>query len=148
MTDRSWTLDLAQVYQGKVVFMHLTGIHHLAIKVTHLERAEAFYTRVLALPVLRRWPALDGVGERSLWLDLGKGAFLALERAEEAGASKPEGAPGIHLVALHIERSEREAWASRLAEAGHPVFRRSDYTLYVCDPEGNHVGLSHWPDKA
>jgi glyoxylase I family protein len=128
--------------------MHPLGIHHLAIKVARLDRAEAFYTRVLALPVLRRWPASDGVGERSLWLDLGHGAFLALERAEVDGPSKPEGAPGLHLVALRIDRAERDAWVSRLAEAGYPVLRRSDYTLYVCDPEGNQVGLSHWPDKA
>ena len=120
-------------------------IHHVAIKVADLPRAEAFYARVLGLPVLRRWPAPDGKGERSLWLDLGQGAFLAIERAEQGGAMKAEDAPGIHLFALAILADEREDWAKRLARAGHPVVLCTDYTLYVRDPEGNRVGLSHWP---
>ena len=126
--------------------MSPTHIHHLAVKVADLARAEAFYSGLLGLAVLERWPMPDGRGERSLWLDLGAGAFLALERAEEAGAGKSEDAPGIHLVALHIARTEREAWIAKLTQAGHPVYHQTDYTLYVRDPEGNRIGLSHWPD--
>jgi hypothetical protein len=51
-------------------------------------------------------------------------------------------------VALAIARSEREAWRLRLAAAGHPVERESPYTLYVRDPDGALVALSHWPDAA
>jgi glyoxylase I family protein len=129
--------------------MRPTCVHHVAVKVRDLARAEAFYVRLLGLPVLRRWPTADGHGERSLWLDMGQGAFLALERADgpsDGAAAKPEGAPGIHLVALGIARSERDAWAARLAAAGHPVYQQTDFTLYVRDPEGNRVALSHWPD--
>src|SRR5688572_20727804 len=56
------------------------AVHHLALLVDDLPAAERFYRDVLGLPVLRRWPDADG-GERSVWLDLGGGAFLALERA-------------------------------------------------------------------
>jgi catechol-2,3-dioxygenase len=90
----------------------------------------------------------DGNGERSLWLDVGAGAFLALERADAAGAEKSEDAPGIHLVALHIPRRERAAWIAKLAQSGHPVYQRTDYTIDVRDPEGNRIGLSHWPEGA
>jgi glyoxylase I family protein len=110
--------------------MRPTCIHHLAVKVADLPAAERFYASLLGLPVLRRWPAADGQGERSLWLDLGGGAFLALERAASAAALK------------------RDAWAAHLAAAGHPVYQQTDYTLYARDPEGNRVGLSHWPDRA
>jgi glyoxylase I family protein len=127
--------------------METLGVHHLAVKVTDLARAESFYVGVLGLPVLRRWPLAAGVGDRSLWLDLGAGVFLALERAE-SGADKSETAAGLHLVALRIPRSERDAWAAKLAHAGHAVYQRTDYTIYVRDPEGNRIGLSHWPDKA
>ena len=126
--------------------MNPTRIHHVAVKVADLARAEDFYVGVLGLPVLRRWSLADGRGDRSLWLDLGSGTFLALERAEGAGADKAEEAPGIHLVALHILRSEREAWVAKLARAGHPVYLQTDFTIYVRDPEGNRIGLSHWPD--
>ncbi len=121
-------------------------VHHVAVKVVDLPRAEAFYATVLGLPVLRRWPLPDG-GERSIWLDLGAGAFLALERADVREPVKAEGASGIHLVALHIQSSEREAWIARLDQAGYPVYQQTDYTLYVRDPEGNRIGLSHWPEK-
>jgi len=130
----------------KVVTMKPTHIHHIAVKVADLIRAEAFYAGLLGLPVLRRWPLSDGKGDRSLWLDLGAGAFLALERAEEDADWKSEGAPGLHLLALNIARSEREEWIARLTTAGHPVYQQTDYTIYVRDPEGNRLGLSHWPD--
>jgi glyoxylase I family protein len=126
--------------------MRPTCTHHLAVKVADLAAAEAFYVSVLGLPVLRRWPAVDGRGERSLWLDLGGGAFLALERAATPAPPKPEDAPGLHLIALGIACSERDAWLARLAAAGHPVYQQTDYTLYARDPEGNRIALSHWPD--
>ena len=91
---------------------------------------EAFYVGVLQLPELKRWPGHDG--ERSVWLDLGGGAILALERM-------PGGAPGhaadwetdiagLHVLALGITRDERADWEARLAarrrrgRAPHPVF--------------------------
>ena len=135
------------ICQCKVATMRPTHMHHVAVKVADLARAESFYAGLLGLPVLRRWPLPDGEGERSLWLDLGAGAFLALERAGQTEPAKLEDAPGIHLVALHIPRGEREAWIAKLAQAGHPVYQQTDYTLYVRDPEGNRIGLSHWPDS-
>jgi len=126
--------------------MRPTSVHHLAVKVVDLAAAEVFYVSVLGLPVLRRWPATDGQGQRSLWLDLGGGAFLALERATTPVPLPPEGAPGLHLVALSIARAERDAWIAHLAAAGHPVYQQTDCTLYLRDPEGNRVALSHWPE--
>lgn len=130
------------------------GVHHVAIGVRDLAACEAFYAGVLALPVLRRWPAAGGAGERAVWLDLGRGAFLALEleraggELESAGAAPPERPLGYLMIALGIPRAERAAWEARLAAAGVPVLHRTDYTLYVADPEGNRIGLSHWPEPA
>jgi len=126
--------------------MQPTAVHHVAIKVVDLPRAESFYGGLLGLPVLRRWPAGDG-SERSLWLALGDGAFLALERADTGAEPKGEGVAGPHLLALKIDRADRAAWLGKLAAANHPVYQETDYTLYVRDPEGNRVGLSHWPDR-
>lgn len=122
------------------------AVHHVAIKVADLARAESFYAGVLGLPVLRRWPLEAGGGDRSVWLDLGAGAFLALERSDGSQPAKDENAPGIHLLALRIPRAERTRWIARLAEAGHPTYQHTDFTLYVKDPEGNRIGLSHWGD--
>jgi len=130
------------------------GVHHVAIAVGDLEAVEAFYTGVLGLPVLRRWPmtgkeAGQEKRDRSVWLELGGGAFLALERAEatRAGAAA-ERAHGYLMIALRITAGARPEWEARLAAAGVAVVHRTAHTLYLADPEGNRVGLSHWPDAA
>jgi glyoxylase I family protein len=133
------------------------GVHHVAIAVRDLDLLEAFYTRVLGLPVLRRWPMAGphrgAPVDRSVWLDLGSGAFLALERAADAkvagqGAASADRALGYLMIALRITRASRPDWEARLAAVGVAVVARTAYTLYVADPEGNRVGLSHWPDPA
>jgi catechol 2,3-dioxygenase-like lactoylglutathione lyase family enzyme len=124
------------------------NVHHLAVVVRDLGRAEAFYAGVLGLSVRRRW-ADDAGAPRSIWLDLDGGAFLAVELAGPHLPARPApDLPGWHCVALGIARGEREAFRARLAAAGHPVERESAFTLYVRDPEGNLVGLSHYPEPA
>jgi glyoxylase I family protein len=123
------------------------GLHHVAVQCADLAAAERFYREVLGLEVLRRWPG-EG-GERAVWLSLGAGAFLALERAAAPAPPSPwrDGAAGLHLVALRIEAAERRGWERRLAERGVPVAHRTRFTLYLRDPEGNRIGLSHWPEE-
>jgi catechol 2,3-dioxygenase-like lactoylglutathione lyase family enzyme len=121
-------------------------LHHVAIQCRDLARCERFYREVLGLEELRRWPA-EGGGDRSVWLALGAG-FLALERAEDPPEERPwrDGRPGLHLVALRIRREERGAWEARLTSHGVPIAHRTRWTLYLRDPEGNRVGLTHYPD--
>jgi len=130
----------------------ITGVHHLAIQVRDLAAAERFYCGVLGLPVVRRWPAPAG-GERSLWVSTGAGAFLALEVVKSdqpVAAHDPTRGdrPGHHLLALGIPRGARAAWVARLEAGGATVTHRTAYTLYFTDPEGNRLGLSHYPDAA
>jgi hypothetical protein len=39
-------------------------------------------------------------------------------------------------------------WEERLHAGGVEVVHRTRWTLYVRDPEGNRVGLSHHPEPA
>jgi catechol 2,3-dioxygenase-like lactoylglutathione lyase family enzyme len=121
--------------------------HHVAIQCSDLESCERFYREELGLEVVRRWPRPEG-GDRSVWLAVGEG-FLALERAAEKPRASPwrDGKPGLHLVALRIQPSERARWEARFAARGVGVVHRTRWTLYVRDPEGNRVGLSHHPDE-
>ena len=124
------------------------GLHHVALRCADLEKNLDFYRDVLGLEVIRRWPG-EGGSERSVWLSTGLG-FLALERASGPGMSGPLGdtPAGWQVVALEIARSDRAAWEERLALAGVDVVRRSPFSLFFQDPEGNHVALSHWPEEA
>jgi catechol 2,3-dioxygenase-like lactoylglutathione lyase family enzyme len=122
------------------------GLHHVALRCSDLEKSVEFYRRALGLEVLRRWPGEDG-SERSVWLSTGVG-FLALERASGPGVAGAFGdAPaGWQVVALEIPSSDRAAWEKRLALAGVELVRRSPFSLFFQDPEGNRVALSHWPE--
>lgn len=126
----------------------ILAYHHLAIQCADLAACERFYREVLGLELLRRWPLEEG-GDRSVWLSVGDG-FLALERAREPGPRAPwrDGRAGLHLVALRIRPGERAEWEARLEACGVPVVHRTRWTLYVRDPEGNRVGLSHHPEDA
>ena len=129
----------------------IEGLHHLAIQCVDLERCERFYRDVLGLRVLRRWPREEGAGDRSVWLAAGDGLaapFIALERADRGPEARGwrDGLAGLHLAAFRIPPGERGRWEERLAAAGVEVVDRSRWTLYVRDPEGNRIGLSHHPD--
>jgi glyoxylase I family protein len=126
----------------------IEGLHHVALRCVDLALCETFYGKVLGLPVLRRWPA-EGGEDRSVWLSAGEG-FLALERATRPVEEAPfEDAPaGWQVVALAIARVDRKGWEGRLAAAGVRLARRTPYSLFLRDPEGNRVALSHWPEEA
>ncbi|HET6343871.1 MAG TPA: VOC family protein [Myxococcota bacterium] len=118
-------------------------VHHIALVVQDLQRAEGFYVGLLGLHVTRRWHDSQGA-PRSVWLALGRDGLLMLER----GDARPPTGGGWHLLAWRIHAEERAALESQLAAKGVPIINRSAYTLYIEDPEGNRIGLSHWPDPA
>jgi catechol 2,3-dioxygenase-like lactoylglutathione lyase family enzyme len=124
------------------------GFHHVAIQVRDVERVAGFYVGVLGLRELRRHLYEDG-RLRSIWVaassEPGERAFLAVEHLEGEG---PRGALGYSMVALRIAAAQRPAVEAALAEKGVAIERRTGWTLYVRDPEGNLVGLSHHPDAA
>jgi catechol 2,3-dioxygenase-like lactoylglutathione lyase family enzyme len=139
------------------------GHHHLAIQVKDLAAAERFYVEVLGLAVVKRWPREDGPGERSLWLSAGsppgaqapgewnaENGFLALEACDQEQPPRPFRDPqgGLHLLALRILASDRAAWEAKLASLQIEIVHRTRWTLYVRDPEGNRLGLSHFPHEA
>jgi catechol 2,3-dioxygenase-like lactoylglutathione lyase family enzyme len=119
----------------------MPAVHHLALLVDDLARAERFYVDVLGLPVVKRWTDDDGA-PRSIWVGLDD-AFLAIEKAPP-GATL--GTRGWSSLALRIEAHERAAWRARFSEHGIAIEHETAFTLYVRDPEGNRVGVSAWPE--
>jgi catechol-2,3-dioxygenase len=113
----------------------------LAIRVRDVQRVAAFYRDVLQLEVV---PApRDGVA----WFRAGE-LLVMIEPVAVDGVARDDNVehPGLHLIAFAIEPHQRAHWEQRLQECGVPVVSRSAHTLYVCDPEGTRVGLSHYPD--
>lgn len=123
----------------------MLAIHHLAVRVADLDRAEDFYRNLIGLPLIRRWT--DDTGKpRSFWLALGGEAFLAVEKAPQGSPLRGDDCPGWHCISLGISVAGREEWKNKMAAAGFSVVRETDYTFYVRDPDGNLIGFSHYPD--
>ncbi len=127
--------------------MNVLGFHHAAIQVRDVEKVASFYTQILRLPELRRFQREDA-SLRSIWVGTStqgvpEDGFLAIEQAADSASSS---GLGFSMVALRIEASERKALTQTLVAQGVRIERQTDWTVYVADPEGNLVGLSHYPD--
>lgn len=121
----------------------MTALHHLALGARDPDAIAAFYRDVLGLTELQRHHTEAGE-LRSVWLDLGQ-AILMIERiAADAPLHKVHMAPGLFLLAVRIEESERSAWEQRLTESGAPIEDRTGFTSYTRDPEGNRVAVSFY----
>jgi len=129
--------------------MKVQGVHHVALHVRALPPMVAFYRDVLGLAVLAEHRRDDG-SLRSVWMGL-PGAFIALEAVvAEAPSPTPfaSAAPGWFLLALRIPPADRASVRAELERARVPVEHETRWTLYVRDPEGNRVALSHHPHPA
>jgi len=121
--------------------MRTIGLHHVAIQVQDVEKVAAFYRDVLALPERARHVRDDG-SLRSIWIAAADdGTFLAIEELRPG----TRGTLGHSLVALRISRDDRAAWLQHFERHGVQVEKQSQWTIYVRDPEGNVIGLSHHP---
>lgn len=107
----------------------MTRLHHVALRVTHLEKCRAFYSDVLGLPEMKR-------SDHSIWLRAGDVVLMLESRLRGVG---PEAGSG-HLLAFAAE--DLGGWEKRLGDAGIPIDDRTPTTIYVRDPEGHRVGLS------
>lgn len=123
------------------------GLHHLAVVVRDLPRAERFYVDLLGLRVTQRWQD-DSGAPRSFWCELAHGAFLAVEKASDNLPAKADKTVGWHCLALGLTAEERKPLAAKLTAAGHPTVRETAYTFYVRDPDNNLVGFSTYPQKS
>ena len=125
------------------VFTGTPEIHHLALQVHDLHRAEDFYCRRLGLQVIRRWDDEMGA-HRSTWLKLHGDGILMLERHRDIEPTSANTGSWSILV-FRIRPDQRQQVRERLEALDIHVEGQTDHTLYVRDPEGNRVGFSHWP---
>jgi glyoxylase I family protein len=127
--------------------MDVQGFHHVALQALDLERTTAFYRDLLGFPELKRHLRPDG-SLRSIWVGVPGGGFLAIEAAGIPPTSEPfrHERPGLLLLAFRIPRASRECCLAALARAGVPLEHETRWSLYVRDPEGNRIALSHHPE--
>jgi uncharacterized glyoxalase superfamily protein PhnB len=103
----------------------------------------AFYRDVFVLPEVARHFTSEGA-LRSVWLELGGGAVLMIERTD----AEPQAVEGIgsgpFLLAFRIREDDRALWEERLERAGASIESRTEKSSYARDPDGNRVAVSFY----
>lgn len=117
--------------------MPALSLHHLAFRTSDPGALAAFYADVLGLRVVRE---REGA---SVWLELGGGGVLMVERAL---AGERRAVPGtLELVAFRVDARGRDAVRARLAERGVAIEQETEHTTYFRDPDGRRVAVSTHP---
>jgi glyoxylase I family protein len=120
------------------------GFHHLALFGHDIEILATFYGEVFGLNRVATHTRPDGQ-LRSIWMawETGPVPFIALE---QEAVSHRANDTGLSVLMLNLARAERSAFKAHLQTMHISVERETPYSMYFRDPEGNRVGVSHYPD--
>lgn len=123
--------------------MKLNGIHHIALNVRDLDRAEAFYTDVLGFSVMERFSK----GLRHIMLDTGNSAIALFEAPDLDTKSSTDlmSETGFMHFAFRADKDQFDAIVEELClkvdiDEG-PVKRGNGMSVYFNDPDGNHLEI-------
>lgn len=129
--------------------MRSTGIHHVDLVVSDLDRSLAFYAALLR-PLGWHGVAASVVGERgeTIHYHYGPGSSIGLRQAPGAAAGPPVDRYAVGMHHLCLEAASRDAvdeTADRLRALGatvtdgpreFPEYRQGYYALFFLDPDG------------
>jgi catechol 2,3-dioxygenase len=124
--------------------IRLSGIGHVLLRVSDVERSRAFYSTVLGLKVVEEDPEHGGI---FMALE-GQGHTVDLFPAQNAEAAPraTAGGVGVHHIAFHVgsEEALRDAYFT-LQDHGVIVVRAVDHvsqkSIYFDDPDGNRLEI-------
>jgi glyoxylase I family protein len=124
--------------------MQLKGIHHIALNVKDLDRAERFYTDVLGFQVTHRFSK----GLRHLMLETGNAAIALFEapELEVKEAMKLLSEEGYLHLAFAAETADFKKIVTELQSKNihidnGPVKRGDGESIYFNDPDDNHLEI-------
>ena len=120
--------------------MEIKSLGHVVVRVSNLERSEAFYRDVLGLPVQAH---LDRGGMKMAFFSLGDHHDFAIMESAKLGDARNS---GLDHVAFRIGTSLEElVEAKRHLEANglspRPIDHEVTKSLYISDPDGNGIEL-------
>ena len=124
--------------------MQLKGIHHIALNVKDLDRAEKFYTDVLGFQVTHRFSK----GLRHLMLETGNAALALFEapKLEVKEAMNLLSEEGYLHLAFEAEPADfknivTELQSKNIHIGDGPVKRGEGESIYFNDPDHNHLEI-------
>jgi catechol 2,3-dioxygenase-like lactoylglutathione lyase family enzyme len=138
--------------------MRSSGVHHVDLVVSSIERSLPFYRELLAPLGFHRIGEVEGERGETIWYLSGPGSSVGLREAQTYGDGPYDRyAIGLHHLALEAPSrgavDERAAWLrSRGAEieSGPEEYAYSPgyYAVFFFDPDGIKLEIVHVPGLA
>jgi glyoxylase I family protein len=134
-----------------------TGVHHVDLVVSSLERSLPFYRDLLAPLGFTRAGTIVGERGETVWYIGGRGSSVGLREAQTVGRSHDRYALGVHHVAFEADSretvDERTAWLRECGAELESEPREYDYmpgyyAVFFYDPDGLKLEIVHIPERS
>jgi glyoxylase I family protein len=135
-----------------------TGVHHVDICVSSIERSLPFYRELLAPLGYHRVGQVEGERGETIWYLSGAGSSIGLREAQsETDGPYDRYRIGLHHLALEADSrgvvDERAAWlrehgAELESEPQEYTYSPGYYAVFFYDPDGLKLELVHAPSLA
>ena len=134
--------------------MRSTGVHHVDLVVSSIERSLAFYSELLGPLGFHRVSEVEGERGESIWYLSGPGTSVGLREVQSESGDYDRYRVGLHHLAFEaVSRSdvdERAAWlrAQNVELESEPqeyTYIPGYYAVFFYDPDGLKLEIVHVP---
>ena len=134
--------------------MRSTGVHHVDLVVSSIERSLAFYSELLGPLGFHRVSEVEGERGESIWYLSGPGTSVGLREAQSESGDYDRYRIGLHHLAFEaVSRSdvdERAAWLRAQdveleSEPQEYTYIPGYYAVFFYDPDGLKLEIVHVP---
>jgi glyoxylase I family protein len=137
--------------------VHSTGVHHVDLVVSSIERSLPFYTELLGPIGYHRVSEVEGERGETIWYVSGPGTSIGLREAQTDDVDHDRYRVGLHHIAFEVdsraEVDERAAWlreqdAKIESEPQEYTYSPGYYATFFYDPDGLKLEIVHVPGLA
>lgn len=130
------------------------SIHHIAIFTENPHKLASFYEKLLEIERVHERKEETGILE-SVWLRTGETVLMfelansvdsRINDSENGNIQKNQKfeakIPNNQLISFRAENSDLDRLKNHLLRQQIPIEKKTEFTLYFFDPDGNRVGLT------
>ena len=134
--------------------MRSTGVHHVDLVVSSIERSLPFYTELLGPLGFHRVSEVEGERGETIWYLGGPGSAVGLREAQSESDKYDRYRVGLHHVAFEADSraqvDERAEWvrahgAEIESEPQEYAYLPGYYAVFFYDPDGLKLEIVHVP---
>jgi catechol 2,3-dioxygenase-like lactoylglutathione lyase family enzyme len=131
-----------------------TGVHHVDLVVSSIERSLPFYTELLGPLGFIRVSEVEGERGETIWYLIGPGTSIGLREAQSESGEYDRYRVGLHHIAFEASSraqvEERAAWARGQgaeieSEPQEYTYLPGYYAVFFYDPDGLKLEIVYVP---